>query len=64
MRVSNAIQIGISGYFLDEEIVNYLGVKKCSERPGCEAVGSRNRFSITKSGLNEILRFFTIKFYL
>jgi len=41
MRVSNAIQIGISRYFLNEEIVNYLEVKKCSERLSCEALGRR-----------------------
>jgi len=32
MRVSNAIQIRVSGYFLDERIVYYFESKKCSER--------------------------------
>ncbi len=52
MRVSNAMQIGVSGYFLAEEIVIYFKIKKCSEMLSCAAVGSRNRFSTAKSGFN------------
>ena len=46
------MQISVPGYFLAEEIVNYFEVKKCSEMLSCAAFGSRNRFSIAKSGLN------------
>lgn len=52
VRVSNTIQLSVSGYFLDEEIVNYFDVKKCSEMLSGEAVGSRYRFYAAKSGLN------------
>ncbi len=50
MRVSNVMQIGVSGYFLPEKIVIYFEVKKCSEILSCAAVESRNRFSTAKSG--------------
>ena len=51
MRVSNAIQISISGYFLVEKIMYYFEIKKCSEMLNGAAVGSHNRFSTAKSGL-------------
>jgi len=51
MRVSNTIQISVSGHFFTEAIVNYFKAKKCSERLSCAVVGSRNRFSTAKSGL-------------
>ncbi len=44
------MQVGVSGYFLAEEIVIYFEVKKCSEILSCAAVGSRNRFSTAKFG--------------
>ncbi len=47
------MQVGVSGYFLAEEIVIYFEVKKCSEMLSCAAVGSRNRFSTAKSGLKQ-----------
>ncbi len=52
MRISNAMQVSVPGYFLAEEIVIYSEVKKCSEILSCAAVGSRNRFSTAKSGYN------------
>ncbi len=52
MRVSNVMQIGVSGYFLAEKIVICFEVKKCSEILSCAAVESRNRFSTAKSGFN------------
>ncbi len=55
------MQVGVSGYFLAEEIVIYFEVKKCSEILSCAAVGSRNRFSTAKSGLNHELK--RISFY-
>jgi len=45
-RVSNTKQIRFSGYFLDEEIVNYFQLKKCCERLSCEGFGSRSRFQL------------------
>ncbi len=50
MRISNAMQVGVSGYFLAEEIVIYFEIKKSSEILSCAVVGSRNRFSTAKSG--------------
>ncbi len=54
MRVSNTRQIGVSGYFVAEEIVIYFKIKKCSEMLSCAAVGSRNRFSTAKSGFKNV----------
>lgn len=45
-RVSNTKQISVSGYFLDEIIVNYFEFKKCSERLSCEVFGSRSKFQL------------------
>lgn len=59
------MQIGVSGYFLAEEIEIYFEVKKCSEILSCEVVGSRNRFSTAKSGfkLHQIIIKKTAGFY-
>jgi len=51
-RVSNTKQIRVSGYFLEERIVNYFEFKKCSERLSCEGFGSRSRFRLQNLGLN------------
>jgi len=50
MRVSNGIQIGVQGYFLDKEIVNYFEVKKCSERVMSEAVEAAKDFQLQNPG--------------
>jgi len=50
MRVSNAIQICVSGYFLIEKIVNYFEVKKCCEMLSCAGVGNCNRFLTANLG--------------
>jgi len=41
----------VSGYFLDERIVNYFEFKKCSERLSREGFGSRSRFQLQNLGL-------------
>jgi len=51
-RVSNTKQIRVSGYFLDERIVNSFEFKKCSERLSCEGFGSRSRFQLQNLGLS------------
>jgi len=53
-RVSNTKQIRVSGYFLDERIVNYFEFKKCCERLSCEGFGSRSRFQLQNLGLRSI----------
>jgi hypothetical protein len=52
-RVSNTKQIRVSGYFLDEIIVNYFEFKKCSEKLSCEGFGSRSRFQLQNLGLRK-----------
>jgi len=53
-RVSNTKQIRVSGYFLDERIMNYFEFKKCSERLSCEGFGSRSRFQLQNLGLKAV----------
>jgi len=53
-RISNTKQIRVSGYFLDERIVNYSEFKKCSERLSCEGFRSRSRFRLQNLGLTGI----------
>jgi len=57
MSFLNTIQVAVSGYFLAKEIVNYVAVKKCSERLSCavskDLGRNRNRFFTSKFGFNE-----------
>jgi len=52
MKVTNVIQISVSVYFSEEEIIGYFTVKKCSELLSCEVVKCRHKFLTSKTRLN------------